>query len=45
VLTAIVTIVLGAVVGERFTCRWELAKRRPETDLAAANAFYGLHGE
>lgn len=45
VLTAVVTVVLGAAVGGRITSRWELAKKRREIDLAAADAFYGLHGE
>jgi hypothetical protein len=35
VLTAIVTLLLGAVVGGRITNRWELVKKRREIDLAA----------
>jgi hypothetical protein len=44
-LTAVVTVVLGAAVGGWISTRWELAKKRREIDLAAADAFYGLHGE
>jgi hypothetical protein len=42
---AVVTVLLGAVVGGRITTRWELAKKRREIDLAAADTFYNLHGE
>lgn len=44
-LTAVVTILLGAAAGGRITARWELIKKRREIDLAAADAFYTLYGE
>lgn len=44
-LTAVVTIVLGGALGGWITSRWELAKKRRETDLAAAEAFFAVHGE
>lgn len=44
-LTAVVTIVLGGAIGGWITSRWELAKKRRETDLAAAETFFAVHGD
>ncbi len=44
-ITAVVSIVLGAALGGSITSRWELVKKRRETDLAAAETFFALHGD
>ncbi|MEU8006226.1 hypothetical protein AB0B66_34135 [Catellatospora sp. NPDC049111] len=44
-VVAVVSIVLGGALGGWITSRWELAKKRRETDLAAAEAFFAVHGE
>jgi hypothetical protein len=44
-MTAVVTVVLGALAGGRVTSYWDAIKRRREIDLAAADEFYALYGE
>ncbi len=42
---AVIAILLGGLVGQGLTMRWNLRQKRREFDLSAANEFHRLYGE